>query len=374
MRLLAALLALATVALAGGERLTSPALQPVSLSDPAPPTDVTITPGDQQLAISWTAPANETLISGYKVYLDGVERAAPTGTSVTITALTNGRTYSVTVRTVTLNTNTGTTSSAPQDATPRDTVNPAPPSSFTAVRGDGRVSLSWTGSPATDLKHYELARGTTRFVVTGTSYVDTGLTNDTTYSYSLVAVDTSGNSSTAVTASATPTDLTPPAVPNNFTATAGDGRVTLAWTANTEPDLKWYRLTRNGVDVGTFTGTSHVDTGVVNDTPYTYRLYAVDHSGNESAAATAGATPTDTTPPAAPANLTATPGEGRIALTWTANSEPDLSHYRILRDGVVLVASTTATSYTDTGLTNYENHTYSVIAVDTHGNPSSPRR
>lgn len=60
MRLLAALLALATVALAGGERLTSPALQPVSLSDPAPPTDVTITPGDQQLAISWTAPANET--------------------------------------------------------------------------------------------------------------------------------------------------------------------------------------------------------------------------------------------------------------------------------------------------------------------------
>jgi len=76
----------------------------------------------------------------------------------------------------------------------------------------------------------------------------------------------------------------------------------------------------------------------------------------------------DTTPPAKVTGLTATHvSSTQIDLTWDANSESDLSHYNIYRDGV-LIDQTTSTSYSDTGLSPATTYTYEVSAVDTSNN------
>jgi chitodextrinase len=153
-------------------------------------------------------------------------------------------------------------------------------------------------------------------------------------------------------------------------ATRGDGQVALSWTANAEPDLASYRVLRDGVEIATVAGTSYSDPGLVNDTSYSYRLVAVDTTGNRSAqSAATTATPTDLTAPAAPTGLSAVRSNKKVALSWTANAEPDLASYRVLRDGVE-IATVAGTTYTDTGRTNGVAYTYTLVAVDTHGNRS----
>jgi subtilisin family serine protease len=71
-------------------------------------------------------------------------------------------------------------------------------------------------------------------------------------------------------------------------------------------------------------------------------------------------------PPAAPANLTAAPGDQQITLTWTESSGAD--NYTVKRGSFPggpytdFVASVTTTSYTSTGLTNGQTYYYVVTA------------
>jgi subtilisin family serine protease len=91
-----------------------------------------------------------------------------------------------------------------------DTTPPSAPTDVTATGGNAQVDLSWPANTETDLAGYEVWRGD---VTTGpvasvgkvTSWTDSNVTNGTTYTYSLVAHDLSGNRSAAsLTVSATP--------------------------------------------------------------------------------------------------------------------------------------------------------------------------
>lgn len=76
-------------------------------------------------------------------------------------------------------------------------------------------------------------------------------------------------------------------------------------------------------------------------------------------------------PPAQPTGLTATATAfNQVQLSWTANNEPDISGYRIYRDGIQ-VAEVTGTSWTDNGVTGNSTYTYTIRAVDTAGNVSN---
>jgi hypothetical protein len=95
-----------------------------------------------------------------------------------------------------------------------DAIAPAAPTGLTALAGNGSVSLSWSANTEPDLAGYNVYRSTTSggpyvkansVLVTGTSYSDAGLTNGTTYYYTVTAVDTSSNeSSKSSEVSATP--------------------------------------------------------------------------------------------------------------------------------------------------------------------------
>ncbi len=109
----------------------------------------------------------------------------------------------------------------------------------------------------------------------------------------------------AVLLTGCPLDNTPPSPVTNFTATAGDAQVTLAWANPTDSDLQGVRIQRktgspptgptDGATVFEAAGTQHTDTTAANGTLYFYAAYAYDKKPNYSAGAFATATPTSAT-------------------------------------------------------------------------------
>src|SRR5439155_12720977 len=102
--------------------------------------------------------------------------------------------------------------------------------------------------------------------------------------------------------------------------------------------------------------------------PGYYMLFILNSSGVPSIASfvqlgTAG-------PPAAPANVTATAGNGQVTLGWNASG--GATSYNVKRSTTSggpysTVASPTTTGYTDTGLTNGTTYYYVVSAVNSAG-------
>jgi hypothetical protein len=80
----------------------------------------------------------------------------------------------------------------------------------------------------------------------------------------------------------------------------------------------------------------------------------------------------DTAPPAAPGGLTATLRRKQVAVAWRpATDNVGVVGYRVLRNGLA-IATTTATSWTDTAVATGVPYTYSVVAFDAAGNTSAP--
>ncbi|TML65463.1 MAG: hypothetical protein E6G14_16340 [Actinobacteria bacterium] len=81
----------------------------------------------------------------------------------------------------------------------------------------------------------------------------------------------------------------------------------------------------------------------------------------------------DTQPPSTPPGLTATPkSSSSIGLAWGASSDNvGVAYYRVYR-GATLLGTTTALTYTDSGLSASTLYSYQVVAVDTSGLASTP--
>lgn len=75
-------------------------------------------------------------------------------------------------------------------------------------------------------------------------------------------------------------------------------------------------------------------------------------------------------PPAAPTGLTATPGDAAVALTW--NTSSNAVNYNVKRSTVgggpyTTIATSSTTSYTDTGLVNCASYYYVVSGTNSYG-------
>ncbi len=108
---------------------------------------------------------------------------------------------------------------------------------------------------------------------------------------------------------------------------------------------------------------------------HSFAVRAIDDAGNTDptpAQESWAVTPQpDTTPPSAPAGLTASAGDSQVALSWNAASDNvAVTGYRVYRDGIQ-VATPTGTTYTDTGRVNGTSYSYTVRAVDAAGNVST---
>jgi chitodextrinase len=351
---------------------------PLNSTPPAYPTGLTGTAGLSQVDLQWTA-NSESDLKGYNVFQGGTKlNGTPiTATTFHVTGLTNGQTYNFTVSAI----NTSgfeSTQSVIKSLTPLNSTPPAVPMGFTAAAGDRQIFLNWTANGESDIKGYNVYLGSNKVngaPITGTAYTAVNLTNGTSYSFTVSAVNTSGfESNKSAVQNATP--IPPPAIPQGLAADAGDTKVTLSWTANTEINLRGYFIYKDGTKINNtpILGTSYVvGFGLTNYTTYSFTISSIDTEGYQSAQSQAvDATPIDLTPPAIPSGLTGTAGNNKVTLNWAANTDVDLRGYHVYQGTTRLTGSPlTVTNFIVNSLTNGTGYNFAITSVDLEGNESA---
>jgi chitodextrinase len=347
---------------------------------PSVPTNVTGVAGTSPLRVdlTWSASTDDASAITYRVYRNAAWVGTTTATSWTNVAVSDGATYSYTVRAIDAAGNLGDASSAVTVTLP-DTTAPSAPTALAATpgTGPGRVDLTWPA--ATDnvgVVSYEISRDGVVVASTGTpAFTDATVSGMTTYVYSVVALDAAGNRSAAATATATTGDLAPPAAPASVSASAHDAppTVVLTWAAATDDvGVASYEVLRDGAVVTTATGTDWTDTAVAAAQTHTYAVRAKDAAGNVGPATSVTVTVPDQLAPTTPGAFSVRTYSRpvRISLTWAASTDNvKVTGYRITRNGVPLTTVAGA-SFTDTAVSGSTTYRYSVVAVDAAGNRS----
>jgi fibronectin type 3 domain-containing protein len=224
----------------------------------------------------------------------GFAKVTVNGNQVTVTPTDElGRTYDV---------QTYTFPAAEPDNTP-----PTAPVLAATVNSTAKITLNWSG--ATDnvgVTGYRVFRGGVQLAeASGNSYVDTTVSPNTNYSYTVVALDAAGNvspsSAPALASTTGAPDGTPPSQPGNLSGTAvSSSQVNLSWSASTDNvGVTGYRVYRNGTLLPGPTQpdptppTSYSDQTASPGTTYTYEVSAMDAAGNESSKASVSVTTPD---------------------------------------------------------------------------------
>jgi hypothetical protein len=207
---------------------------------------------------------------------------------------------------------------------------PAAPTGVTAIAGNGSATVSWTapsdngGSTITSYTVTPFIGSTaqTPKTVTGsppvTSTTVTGLTNGTTYTFSVSATNANGTGPASSPSNAvTPSGPTLPGAPTGVTATAANASATVSWTApaNTGGSgIASYTVTpfvgSTAQTPATVTGnppaTSTTVSGLTNGTAYTFTVSATNATGTGPASSPSNAV----TPNAPPTVTSVTPSSG----------------------------------------------------------------
>lgn len=244
----------------------------------------------------------------------------------------------------------------------------AAPTGASATAGTNQVTVGW--SAVSGATNYTLMRSTTSgsgytalpSTITGTSYVDTGLSSGTAYYYVVVANSSCGSSANSAQVTATPVAACVPttcaaagatcgsisdgcggtltcgtcgagytcggtnscqcsavSAATGVTATAGNAQAVLSWSAvsgATSYDVKRSTTSGSGyATVATVTTTSYTNTGLTNGTTYYYVIVA-----NSSCASSANSTQVSAAPAAA-SNCTCATGCSTV-VTKTAPFVP----------------------------------------------------
>ena len=206
---------------------------------------------------------------------------------------------------------------------------PAAPSGLGATLAAGpRIDLAWTVNSSND-SGFRIERNTNGgafaavgFAVGGSSsYSDTTVASNTTYSYRIFAVNDLGDSPVSNTTAGVPTGASAPAAPTALTATrTGSPQVTLAWQDNST-DETGFRIERNTngagfVAIGTTidNAISYVDNTAGPANSYAYRVFAFNGVGDSLPSNVAS-------PGAAAVTLAPSPGSPQApgaSVLWTA--------------------------------------------------------
>jgi chitinase len=383
-----------------------------TLSD-APPPDTTpptvptglqaSAQGTSTIALQWTASTDAgSGVAGYRIYRDGsaTPLASVTTTNYTDTGLAAGTTYSYAVRAfdAAAPANESALSAAASATTqaqppPVDVTPPSVPANVTATaQSTSSILVSWVASTdASGISAYRVFRdggATPVATVQGTTFTDTNLTANTTYSYTVTAVDgapVANESAPSAPASATtnadpPGDTTPPSVPTNVSAVPQSAsQILVSWTASTDASgIAGYEVLREGVaePIAFVQTTSYTDDSLSAGTTYTYRVRAVDgatpaNRSADSAPATAttdSQPPLDFTPPTVPTNVRADVGGGgnEVRVRWDASTDASgISGYRVFRNGgATPIATVQNRDFRDREVQPSTTYTYTVQAVD----------
>ncbi|MDX6720297.1 MAG: large repetitive protein [Solirubrobacteraceae bacterium] len=177
----------------------------VDTTPPTAPTALTATAlSSGTVRLRWTAATDDRALVGYEVYRDGsLIDTIDALTSYTDETVEPSRSYAYDLRAIDAGENESPASDAATVTTPTADLSPptAPTGLAASAAAPTRVQLSW--SPATDdvgVDHYDIARDGAPLATVDdptTTYADTTASPQTTYRYTVTALDAAGHGSPA---------------------------------------------------------------------------------------------------------------------------------------------------------------------------------
>jgi predicted phage tail protein len=394
---------------AGGAARAAPASPPPATTAPCPPSSagpnavapasplfcLEADPGNRQVTLSWRLTGLTRGSTGFFVYYqaNNAKLATPfgavasSGAVAVVPGLTNGTTYTFWIA----DAKSADVQSNVLQAVPVTT--PDAPTGLSAVPGNGQVTLTWTtpvsdgGTAVTGYRVSISPQGgpeTSTDIPITTSDTLTGLTNGTTYNFTVAAVNAAGLSAPSIAAGAVP--VTTPDAPTRLKAVPGNGQVTLTWAAPASTGgaaisgyhISWGTGPQTSVDVSAT--TRYTVPSLTNGIRYDFTVIAVTPVGSSPPSNVARAIPAAVPDP--PADLTAAAGNAQVTLTWIAPAAAggatvigyDL-YVGTAADigGSHPLARIAGTAVTVAGLANGTRYYFTVVAVNRIG-PSGPEQ
>ncbi|MDQ1683759.1 MAG: hypothetical protein QOC82_496 [Frankiaceae bacterium] len=276
---------------AGSGPISAPSGAVTPAGPPGAPTSVTGTPGDKHVDVSWTAPADNggSPVTGYTVTTSpGGATASTTGaTTATISGLTNGTAYTFTV-TATTAAGTGPASAASAGITPVGP--PGTPLNVSATATNSQATVSWSapantgGHPITGYTVTASPGGASASTAGATTATVTGLTNGTSYTFTVTATNDLGTGAPSLPTGAVTPGL-PPNPPTAVQAVGGDATATVSWSPPSDASrVTGYTVTAApGGTTSTTTGATTVQmSGLTNGTSYTFTVVANSAVGSST--------------------------------------------------------------------------------------------
>ena len=363
---------------------------------PQPPTNVVAVAGDSLATITWTAPTNNggSPIIGYEItYPGGDIYTNDASTTITITRLTNGTSYTFEVSAITaIGQSIYTSSSTPVTPLPASSLTvPNSPTNVVAVAGNSSATISWTpptndgGSPITNYEiTYPGAYSNTITDSSSTTITVTNLPNGSSYTFTVAAFNAVGRGNYSSSSNSITLESTVPQSPINVVAVAGNSSATVSWTTPVDggSPITDYQVTYSGptgpITMNTTSTTATVN-GLTNGTSYTFKVLAKNAVGSGSSSDSNAVTPSassSATVPGPPTGVIAVPGNSSATVTWTApanNGGSPITSYEVEYSGLTgpITMNTTSTTATVNGLTNGTSYTFKVLAKNAVGSGSS---
>lgn len=381
---------------------------PVVIYDVSP-----VTGTDDQIQVSWTQNADSDFLA-YQLFratsqdfnnpVSVTTNEDVEATSFVDSGLASGTTYFYRVRVFDGNNHTSdsniasgaTYANLPPTAVNILSIEPPDNINFTSL------TVTWTVNNDDDFDRYEIYRATTSdfnnpTYVTGigangtTTYTNGSLEPNTTYFYRVDVVDTQeATSSSPIESGTTNADL-PPTPVNLISVTTPTGtsdQLRLSWLANTDADFAAYEIRRSPNQdmsdmvtievVNDQQTTQYLDTGLMQNTTYYYRVDAYDAADQFTAGNVASGSTGVNVPPTPVAlaqafNITA----NGATFNWTVNNDADFDYYALYRDTVpnvtdqsyevALFTDRLETSYRDETLDENTTYYFRVFVVDQQG-------
>ncbi|WP_458115220.1 peroxidase family protein [Arthrobacter sp. D2-10] len=273
-----------------------------------------------------------------------------------------------------------------------DSLAPGVPEMSGAVAGDRSATVTWN-APVAPTTGYEVRTVDANGAPVGalrqvpgnqTETVVTGLVNGQSYRFQVRASNELGTSGFSALSTAVVPNVVP-AAPTNVTGVAGDGVVTLSWTApaaNGGTAVTGYKVQVLAGDAliqtVSLTGSATTTdiTGLANGTAYTFRVLATNALG-DGALSPASAAVSPRSVPGVPVLGGVTAANGSATVSWTApvsDGGSAITGYAVQvvgpdgqPVGALRPAGATATSLLVTGLTNGTEYRFQVRAVNALG-------
>ena len=349
---------------------------------PSIPKIVSATMRPEGIDVVWSAPVSDggADLLRYQICADSsCVNVSASSTTGSVTGLTNGSTYSVTVKAVNKQGSSGT-----QSVPVTLAGAPGVPGDVRVQASSGALTVRWArvvssgGSPITG---FSVCAGVSCVSVAAGDRVGvvSGLVNGQSYAVVVYALSAYGTSVGGSGGSSTP--FTSPSAVSISSVEGANRSITVDWTAGFDggSPLTGYEICavpdsgrRVCVDADA-AAVSAVVPGLINGVEYAVSVVARNVAG---AGAEASGTATPSTVPSIPKILTR-PGMGQIQLTWDgprSDGGADVTGYSVCLDDSCVTVDPALRSYLFDGLTNGTQYTVSVLAINVNGSSGAAIR